>query len=316
MASTLASVVTTVVILTGVVGWVALRSIQQLGQSLRSPTVYAPPPYQNAAPAPARRRQVQAKAQAQAKAEAQAKISNARARAQAQAQALAQAHAQKGKAAQADVNSIALAKAMAQARRTPAGLGAFLGTFLALGSRDRRTEWVDSSELGEYAGALERLQTSHSAFFFRPFSALSFHTDKAHTTNVEMQDLDPNVDLALHISSHDEKHFWTVFVDTKNREVVALDSLVTRSDEHVKARVDKFLPRVKPFQRLHLLLRNYTGVVCLQTGATCGPWSIWLMTALVTGFGRCRGKDGRVIVAPLDAFHTKDVVQFYRNARS
>lgn len=198
---------------------------------------------------------------------------------------------------------------------SPSHLGTYLSSVLSLHRKEKKVVWVGSDEIVSIGEGLEKLEAQDSAVFFHPFVFMSFVLDGDYSNAYDADELEANKDVAMHVASLVEKHYYMMFLDAQHKEIVAMDSLYKRSDDEIKQRIDQnFFPVIQPFAKLKFTLRNLTGVECLQKGPTCGPWSIWLITAMVMNFGNCRGKDG-IDVAPLDACSTEDVTKFYQNAR-
>lgn len=212
---------------------------------------------------------------------------------------------------------------------TPASLGIFLHRLLKFGlkRRDRNPQWVGSDLVYEFLKRLSNLQTLHPYLFLRAFDHMTLHTtamNESFAPDEEMRRIDPSRDLAILVQSEHEAHFYMMFVDSKNKEVLALDSMFKREDALIKHLLDSHLTSVRPFATQGYVLRNHTGRVCRQRGMTCGPWSVWLLTAMVMNFGGCRGvyvegdgsRGSRVDVGMLNAFRNEDVVAFWDHALS
>lgn len=204
---------------------------------------------------------------------------------------------------------------------TPLNVGKLLQSLMKLGvdAEDRGSEWISNYEVEAYLKKLNWLQTVVPKLFFRPFHA-SLLLIQLTIDGKLIDVLDPlqtssvDHDYLLLIHSSTERHFYLIFIDSLNKKIVAFDTLHRRQDPALIVSVAKMFPDLD-LTALGYTLTNYTGVMCKQQSASCGPWAAWLLTAVVLNYQNCRGTSGSVPrdfdVRPLDACSNSDVKAFW-----
>jgi hypothetical protein len=101
--------------------------------------------------------------------------------------------------------------------------------------------------------------------------------------------------LVVHTSANGTgQHFSSLIINPEHQIVHAFDSLGRWSDQRAKAVLRGLYPNVDLFGQLAYRLSNSTGKI-RQTGATCGPWALWILVAYVFNYKQCRDASSDVI---------------------
>lgn len=195
---------------------------------------------------------------------------------------------------------------------SPGQVGLFLAGKLSL-DHAKQSEWIDSFDIMKYMFKLQELSRTVPTIFFRPFIPNHFLDPDVQAGVYTEAAFDPLFDYVMVSMAPESGHFFMIFLDPPNKEVVALDSMFIREDDDVKHMLDTSFSVIQPFTKLNYKLRNYAGLICKQRGMTCGPWCMWLFTSLVMNFKGCRNANGSVNVDPLDQTKSEDVEKFWIN---
>lgn len=98
--------------------------------------------------------------------------------------------------------------------------------------------------------------------------------------------------LFIHIAGETQGlHFSAVVISAARKLVHVFDTLSTWSIPKIKYTLHQQFPLLGLFSlRKEYCIRNHTGKV-LQSGGTCGPWSLWICFAYAMNFRGCRDPD-------------------------
>jgi hypothetical protein len=100
-------------------------------------------------------------------------------------------------------------------------------------------------------------------------------------------------------------HYSVLLLDSAKKACYVVDTLFKWSDRDCARVVAGTFPA---YARDRLDAVNCTGVIT-QTGATCGPWSIWIAACFVLDVRGCRSRASRFDAS---RFRADDVVAFWR----
>lgn len=176
-------------------------------------------------------------------------------------------------------------------------------------------QWVNNTTIMDILAQVERLPDA-ALCIFRPFETLFCDVVDGSTALVAAP-LDPKKDAVVIVSDHDNRHFFTILVETfpRQKAIHVFDSLVGRKDTQVRHLLSRIFASDLAGYNFHNYTKHNFTQQPLQSGATCGPWALWIAVAFIFDVNRCRRRrndqHGRMRVAALK-MPNKDVVGFWK----
>ena len=176
-------------------------------------------------------------------------------------------------------------------------------------------QWVFDETIMCVMHQLETL-ASASMSLFRPFETLS---QLSSFQGMRDATIDPRKDVVLIVNDDVNKHFFTVLIETYPRQktIHVFDTLVNRKEHEVYELLEKTFTPSTSFRdyKFHNYAKNNFTRALLQSGASCGPWSLWISVAFVFDINNCRRQrsnmHGHMRVASLK-MDNDDIIGFWK----
>ena len=167
-------------------------------------------------------------------------------------------------------------------------------------------QWVQDDTIHCILQQIQELEDAKLCLF-RPFQTLTCESRYSRpATKASAAVIDPKKDIVIIVNDADNAHFFTILLETFSRQksIHVFDSLVNRKDEDIKRLLASiFLPSMYADYNFHNYAHHNVMKNVLQSGASCGPWSLWIGVAFVFDINNCRrrrsDKHGRMRVASL-----------------
>ena len=177
-------------------------------------------------------------------------------------------------------------------------------------------QWVADDTIYEILIQVEQQLPDAALCIFRPFETLSCHILDGSTALAAVP-LNPKKDAVVIVSDHDRRHFFTILVETfpRQKTVHVFDSLFGRKDAEVKYLLSRIFASDFAGYNFHNYTKHNFTQQPLQSGASCGPWALWIAVVFIFDVNLCRRRrndeHGRMRVAALK-MPDKDVVGFWK----
>ena len=177
-------------------------------------------------------------------------------------------------------------------------------------------QWVTNTTLMEILAQVEHELPEAALCIFRPFETLFCDVFNG-TTALVAAPLNPKKDAVVIVSDHDNRHYFTMLVETfpHQKTVHVFDSLIGRKDAEVKHLLSRIFASDFAGYNFHNYTKHNFTQQPLQSGASCGPWALWIAVAFIFDVNLCRRRRndqyGRMRVAALK-MSNKDVVGFWK----
>jgi hypothetical protein len=181
-------------------------------------------------------------------------------------------------------------------------------------------DWVGQDTIMCILEQLQTLPDAQLSLFrkFRPLITL-LHNGVSFYHTITKEIVDPSEDLVIIVKDHDHNHYFSVLVETfqKQKAIHVFDSLMGRKDAEVKTLLaSMFGSKAFDDYNFHNYTRHNFTLEPLQSGATCGPWSLWIAVAFMFDVSKCRRRrndmHGRMRVKSVK-MPNDDVVGFWKH---